>query len=156
MLFSKSPLVPFNPSEIAEFLSKLQLANGVSSTTALEPPFITGRIMAHLQSIYPEAEVSNAISTYPPNHLHSVCALWQSYQELPAQSTPTHFALFVFLLFDAVAINALDNRSENDGREVHVVGRVRLATETDKKVTRDSVSRVGPVAKAVQLVSIDS
>lgn len=132
------------------------------------PPFITGRIMDHLRHVLSTAESdeeaaaaveSEVTTTYPPRHLQSMCALWQCLSPGP-QPPLIHLALFTFLLFDTVAVNALrgskvdEDRRSNDNagsQEVNSVRRVRLATENAKEA---GTSSSGPVARAVRLVSL--
>ncbi|VDK36694.1 unnamed protein product [Taenia asiatica] len=162
---SEGPLSPYDPTELSDFLAKLQSAHG-STSIPPTPPFITGRIMDHLRHLLSTAEsdeetaaaVESEVTTvYPPRHLRSVCALWQCFPPGP-QLNLTHLALFTFLLFDTVAVNALhggkvdeDRRRSCDSKESQVanhVRRVRLATETDKEA---GTSCFGPVARAVRL-----
>ncbi|KAL5971884.1 Protein ELYS [Taenia solium] len=162
---SESPLSPYDPTELSDFLAKLQSAHG-STSIPPTPPFITGRIMDHLRHLLSTAESdeetaaaleSEVTTAYPPRHLRSVCALWQCFAPGP-QLPLTHLALFTFLLFDTVAVNALhggkvdeDRRRSCDSKEIQEanhVRRVRLATETAKEA---GTSCFGPVARAVRL-----
>ena len=131
-----APLLAYNPTEVGQFLAKLQLSNGAP---VAEPPFITARIMAHLGSIDPEAVGAGEL-VYPPRRLDCLCGLWQSCHE--GLAPVASLALLVFLLFDTVVVNAL-----HDSREMHVVGqRVRLAANPA------SAEAARPAARAFRLV----
>ncbi|KAH9279030.1 hypothetical protein ECG_08602 [Echinococcus granulosus] len=162
---SEALLSPYNPTELSDFLAKLQSAHG-SPPNPPAPPFITGCIMDHLRNLLSTAESAKEVlaavesevtTTYPPRQLQSMCALWQCLGSRP-QPPLIHLALFTFLLFDTVAVNALHGGKVNEdkersddtteGQDTHVVRRVRLATETVKET---GTSCLGPVARAVRL-----
>ncbi|VDM22825.1 unnamed protein product [Hydatigera taeniaeformis] len=167
---SEALLSPYDPTELSNFLAKLQSAHG-QTTIPPTPPSITHCIMNYLRQLLSAVELdeeaaaaveSEVTTVYPPRHLQSVCALWQC--PGPTPQLPTiRLALLTFLLFDSVAVNALhggkvneNEKKSSDGTEcpeVNGARRVRLATQTSKGA---GTSSFGPIAQAVKLVSLVS
>uniref|UniRef100_A0A5K3EZU7 ELYS-bb domain-containing protein n=1 Tax=Mesocestoides corti TaxID=53468 RepID=A0A5K3EZU7_MESCO len=146
----QSPLAPYDPTLIKDFLAKIQSSNGQS-----EPPFLTTHLLNHIfadeneetRGIWQDQEQplkdgGSVAAFYPPRRLQSVCALWQSVDAPP----PARLALLVFVLFDAIAVNAaFGNRlSAVQAVPPQASGRVQLS---DGKTDDD----LGPLARAAHL-----